>query len=191
MNYRFSTIGLAVASLLISVSTSILAGDKTREQAVEEAFHTCTNIMAKANDQANPQLVLQVGSNCLVEMLRPHLKGASCVMFVAEMSRDPGFHCDGKGMLYYERLETSSSPSMTKQESLDAFKSILNKHVSKSIAICHLRTENKDELLSCLTRSKKRFSEVAKICAETRFAVENYAQMALAFDHCMEYKSRL
>src|ERR1700720_1909504 len=87
--------GLALASAIMCADT--LAAESNFEIFAKKAGETCERIALKAKDP-------EVFNYCVVEMIRPLVRGRSCIAFVAG-SNDPGYHCDTKGMLYYETPE--------------------------------------------------------------------------------------
>jgi hypothetical protein len=177
---------LVLASALAWVNNPILAGAQTTpnmDTLVRTGSAACARIAAKAKD-------IDVFGYCIAEMLRPLAQGRSCIAF-ATASPESGYHCDSKGMLYYEPPTATSSLPMTNEDWGAAFGKVLSKHARKSIATCFLTNENDDGLAACLTKDKRRLKQVFTTCANTKFDVENDALLLRAVDHCIESRLKL
>jgi hypothetical protein len=183
---------LALGSAIVWVDTSALAAEKPGPQQdasdmttfTDKVGEICGLIAVKAKE-------IKVFDYCVVEMLRPYVQGPSCIAFVAG-ARDPGYHCDAEGMMYYEApTEPLGTAPMTKEEKGDAFSKLLSKHTNKAIATCLLKNENNADVASCLAREKKRFGEIFRICTDTKFNVDTDELLLRAVDQCIENKSKL
>jgi hypothetical protein len=149
---------------------------------VHKAMETCGNIATKAKD-------IKVLDYCIAEVMRPLIRGKSCIAFVAT-NRDPGYHCE-KGLLYYDPPQVASTKPMTKEELTKAFCGVVSKYTRKGIAACLLNSDDNDQVVTCLESGKKRLKEVIDKCSNIEFEVNAGAPLIKAVDHCIEYGLKL
>lgn len=136
---------------------------------------TCAHIAEKAKN-------IDVYDYCVAEMLRPVLKGSNCKAFVSGDSA-PGYHCDAKGMLYYE----PPAPMTTNQISAE-FGKIMSKYTRNSIAACITANDNNEAIAACLTKEKKRLTEIFTACGEAKVNTNNDGMLLFGLDHCIQDK---
>jgi hypothetical protein len=181
--YSAISVGLLVASAILCTNAHAETAPSDIEAFIRKVSETCSGIAAKAKDP-------KVFDYCVVEMMRPIVRGRSCIAFAAGM-RDPGYRCDAKGTLFYETAEITPTAPMTKEQFGDAFGEVISKYARKSAATCLLANENKADVVACLSREKGRLHDISMDCATTKFAADNDALLLRALDNCIEYKLKL
>ena len=175
-------IAVALAIPFTSANVSAQTDSTPLNEFVRKAAEMCGNIAHKAQD-------IKVMDYCIAEVMRPIMRGKSCIAFVAG-NRDPGYHCE-KGLLYYDPPQVASTKPMTKEELTKAFGDVVSKYTRKGIAACLLNSDDNDQVVTCLESGKKRLKEVIEKCSETEFQVSAGAQLLKAVDHCIEYGLKL